>query len=134
MPRYAVTLNESADYTVIVDADNEEAASEAAEDVFLDAANMMVFHVGNITRETETVALADEGEELTESHKLYHMTAERSPIELAAPNLAAAVNAFVEEFGEVMETDDPIGGADAVDAICRMWPLFKAAKAKMEGR
>lgn len=44
-----------------------------------------------------------------------------------APAMRDALLAFKAEFGAVLDSDDPLPGADAVDALCRIWPQIKAA-------
>jgi hypothetical protein len=52
----------------------------------------------------------------------------------AAPELLATLEAFAEEFPQLANDDEPINGADAVDALCRLWPQINAAIAKAKGR
>jgi hypothetical protein len=47
--------------------------------------------------------------------------------EAKAGKQLAAIEAFNNEFAADMESDDPINGSDAVDSVCRIYPLFKEA-------
>lgn len=51
-------------------------------------------------------------------------------IAVEAPDkaLLAVAEAFRDEFGDVLSIEDePLDGADAVDSVCRIWPLVCAA-------
>jgi hypothetical protein len=49
-------------------------------------------------------------------------------------DLLATLEAFAEEFPQLANDDEPINGADAVDALCRLWPQINAAIAKAKGQ
>lgn len=38
---------------------------------------------------------------------------------------ADLVKRFIEEFPELEDKDEPLGGADSVDRICELYPHFK---------
>lgn len=71
MPRYAVALEELCTYTVIVDADDEDAASDMAEQVFLDSANVSAFQSDVASRETTHVQITEPDDELSTENPRY---------------------------------------------------------------
>jgi hypothetical protein len=51
----------------------------------------------------------------------------------AAPELLAVVEKLEKQFRQDIDNDEPISGADAVDFICELAPLARAAIAKAHG-
>ena len=44
-----------------------------------------------------------------------------------------ALRAVRDEFGDLIDGDEEMPGADTVDAVCRLWGKVKGAIAKVEG-
>lgn len=117
MPRYAVTLNETASYIVIVDAADEQHAGDAAENVFLDAANINVFECCDVAaREVESVQPASTDDVPTQDREEYALTPQRSPVEKAAPDLLAALQFAVTRIEIANAEGNPILSAWLPDA------------------
>ena len=51
----------------------------------------------------------------------------------AAPEMLRVLQSFRDEFGDIIDGDEELPGADAVDALCRVWPLVKDAIAMATG-
>lgn len=61
--------------------------------------------------------------------------AETADLTARERTMLAAIEAFEDAFAVTIENDDEdMGGADTVDLVCSMWPMFQAALEAVRGR
>lgn len=120
MPKYAITLFERVSYDMVVEADDESEAGDAAEALFVQSGDTSRDFVVDVEERT-----AGDPEEVPDDTPL----STASPLRDEVPEtLKAAVLAAIAAFPEI-GTDDDLNGGDAVDRLGEVIPALRAALA-----